>query len=86
MIVNLTVWESMEALRAYVFKSEHVEFLRRRREWFEAPDGPYLALWWIPEDTIPTVEEAVAKLAELGETGPTASVFTFAKLPEPTAS
>jgi hypothetical protein len=82
-ITNLTVWESVEALRNYVYKTEHVEFLRRRRDWFEPHDVPYLALWWVPEGHIPTLEEAVARLAHLREHGPSDHAFTFkdAKVP-----
>ena len=58
MIVNLSVWESIEALRAFAYTApEHKAVLRRRREWFESID-PYLVLWWIPAGHIPTVEEA----------------------------
>jgi len=32
-IVNMSVWESLEHLRAYVYKSAHTVALRRRREW-----------------------------------------------------
>jgi hypothetical protein len=84
-ITNLTVWESVEALRNYVFKTEHVEFLRRRREWFEPHDGPYLALWWVPEGHIPTLEEAVERLEHLREHGPSDHVFGFRDAAEPAA-
>jgi Domain of unknown function (DUF3291) len=76
-IVNLTVWESVEALADFVYRTGHVEFLRRRREWFEAPSLPITCLWWIPEGTIPTVEDAIARLEHLREHGPTPTSFTF---------
>jgi hypothetical protein len=85
MIVNLTVWESVEALRAFTYKSEHVTFLRRRREWFTHADGPYLALWWVPEGHIPSLEEAVERLAHLAEHGPTPYAFDFRSSFEPAA-
>src|SRR5258708_4264499 len=47
-IVNMSVWESVDALRAFAFQSEHVEFLRRRREWFVPLNRAFAALWWIP--------------------------------------
>jgi hypothetical protein len=76
-IINLTVWESIDALADFAYRSGHVEFLRRRRDFFEAPTQPILCLWWIPEGTIPTVEEAIARLEHLRTHGPTATAFTF---------
>jgi hypothetical protein len=76
-IVNLTVWASIEDLADFTYRTGHVEFLRRRREFFEAPSAPILCLWWIPEGTIPTVAEAVERLEHLREHGPTARAFTF---------
>src|SRR5689334_1068257 len=38
MKANMTVWENIEALFEYTYRSEHVEFLRRRAEWFEKMD------------------------------------------------
>src|SRR5215210_6543089 len=46
-IVNMSVWESLDDLRAYVYKSAHTAAMRRRREWFEHFDGAYVALWWV---------------------------------------
>jgi len=76
-IVNLTVWESIDALADFTYRTGHVDFLRRRREFFEAPSEPILCLWWIPEGTIPTVEEPLARLVHLREHGPTPTSFTF---------
>lgn len=76
-IINLTVWESVDALADFTYRSGHVAFLRRRREFFEAPSQPIMCLWWIPEGTIPTVEDAVARLEHLRAHGPTPTSFTF---------
>ena len=76
-IVNLTVWETLEALRGYVFSSEHADVLRRRREWFEPMVEAHLALWWIPAGTVPTVDDAKARIETLRRNGPTAEAFTF---------
>ena len=76
-IVNLTVWESVEALGEFVFRSGHLEVLRRRREWFEKMATPYVAMWWIPAGTVPTVDEAKRRLGMLERLGPTAEAFTF---------
>jgi hypothetical protein len=77
MIVNLTVWTSVEALREYAYRSVHVEFLRRRREWFVPLDGPSLVLWWIPAGHRPTVEEAKRRLEHLAANGPSDRAFTL---------
>lgn len=79
MAINLSVWESLEALQGFVYKSAHVGPLRDRREWFEPIEGPVLALWWVPAGHIPTVAEAKARLQHLHEHGPSAEAFTFRK-------
>ncbi len=82
-ILNLTVWESVDALADFTYRSGHVDFLRRRREFFEAPSLPILCLWWTPEGTIPTVEEALLRLEHLRAHGPTPTAFTFRQRFEP---
>jgi heme-degrading monooxygenase HmoA len=77
MIVNLTVWESLEALRAFVFSDEHRAVMARRREYFERMTEVYLALWWVPAGHVPTVDEAKERLEVLGRTGPSARAFPF---------
>ena len=76
-LVNLSVWETIEALGAFVFASRHNEVLHRRREWFERMAEPHLAMWWIHAGTTPTVEEAERRLATLRERGPSPDAFTL---------
>jgi hypothetical protein len=76
-LVNLSVWESAEALADFVYRSDHVRFLRRRRQWFEPPTAPIVVLWWVPAGATPTPLEAVARLDHLRRHGPTARAFTF---------
>jgi Domain of unknown function (DUF3291) len=76
-IINLTVWESIDALADFTYRSGHVELLRRRRDFFEPSAQATLCLWWIPAGTIPMVEEAVARLDHLRDHGPTPTAFTF---------
>ena len=76
-MVNMSVWESLDALRAFVRSDEHVAYLRRRREWFERMDEAIVALWWVRAGEIPTVAEAKDRLALLERVGPTAAAFTF---------
>lgn len=77
MAINMSVWESLEALQGFVYRSGHVRTLRDRKQWFEPIDGPILALWWIPAGHIPTVAEARERLRHLAEHGPTPHAFTF---------
>ena len=77
MIVNLTVWRSIETLREYAYRSAHVELFRRRREWFIPLDGPSLVLWWVPAGHIPSVVEARKRLDQLAANGPTPTAFTL---------
>jgi hypothetical protein len=69
----------------YVYKSEHVTFLRRRREWFE-PYGPSVAMWWIDEGRIPSIEEAVERWTHLRDHGPSATAFGWRDVVEPATS
>lgn len=79
-ILNLTLWESVEALRAYIYHTPHLEFMRRRREWFDHEGLPEtLVLWWVPEGHLPTVDEAAERLAHLAQHGPTEHAFTLRK-------
>lgn len=79
LVVNMSVWESVDALRSYTYVTEHVQIMRRRREWFERSEGPHLALWWTPEGSLPTPQEGKARLEYLGTHGPTPHAFTFAQ-------
>ena len=77
-LVNMSVWESVDALKAYVYRSEHIEFFRRRAEWFE-PDAKRVALWHVPAGTIPELDEAVRRVEFLERNGPSPYAFGFAK-------
>jgi hypothetical protein len=76
-LVNMSVWESIESLREFTYRSHHAGMFRDRQQWFERSDGAQLALWWIPVGHIPTVEEGKGRLALLGKLGPTQEAFTF---------
>ncbi|MFI9810187.1 DUF3291 domain-containing protein [Streptomyces sp. NPDC052301] len=77
-IVNLTVWETPEALWDFTYRSGHLDVMRRRREWFERHVEAHLVLWWVPAGHLPTVGEALERLADLRANGPTPRAFTFA--------
>jgi hypothetical protein len=77
-MVNLSMWESVEALYEFAYRTAHLDVLRRRREYFDH-DGldAYAVLWWVPVGTVPTVAEAKRRLDLLAAEGPTGRAFTF---------
>jgi hypothetical protein len=78
LIVNMSVWDSLEALRDFVYSQRaHLDVLRRRREWFERLGASSVVLWWVPAGHRPSVTEAEQRLAALRAIGPTPSAFTF---------
>jgi hypothetical protein len=77
MLINMSVWESVDALYEYVYASRHAELIKGRKDWFEKMDTPIMTLWWIPAGHIPTPEEAKQRLAHLEQHGPTPLAFTF---------
>ena len=76
-IVNLSVWEDLESLKQFTFKTAHVELMRQRKKWFDHFGKPYMVLWWIAAGHRPTLEEARKKLERLQEKGPTKEAFNF---------
>ena len=76
LIVNMSVWESIDALWDFVYSAPHLDVMRRRREWFERLDL-YLCLWWVRAGHRPSVAEAEEHLELLRRDGPTARAFTF---------
>ena len=85
-LVNMSVWTSLEALRDFVFRSDHATVLRRRREWFETLGEASTALWWIQPGTTPTVAEAEERLDLLRSAGPGALAFTLREPFDPPAA
>jgi GNAT superfamily N-acetyltransferase len=81
-LVNMSVWESVDALKAYVYQSDHVEFFRRRAEWFET-DAKRVALWWVEPGAVPELDEAVRRVEFLERRGPSPYAFGFGRPPAP---
>ncbi|MFI5907319.1 DUF3291 domain-containing protein [Dactylosporangium sp. NPDC051541] len=77
LVVNMSVWVSLDALRQYTFRSGHLDVLRRRREWFVPLGEPHHVMWWVPEGHHPTLGEARERLDLLRSVGPTEKAFTF---------
>ena len=76
-LVNMSVWKDVKSLNNYVYRSAHVEIMKRRKEWFERMREAWVVLWWVPQGHRPTIAEAVAKLELLRAGGPTKDAFTF---------
>jgi uncharacterized protein DUF3291 len=79
-LLNMSVWESVEALKSYVYQSGHKEVLRRRREWADRFVGAQSAMWWIRAGTLLEPTDAVARLEALERLGPSEYAFTFQSL------
>jgi hypothetical protein len=76
-LLNVSVWESADALFQFVYQGDHLGAFRRRAEWFLKPTRPHLVLWWTPAGEFPTSVDAEAKLRQLEDNGPTPLAFTF---------
>ena len=83
LIVNMSVWTSVEALIAYVYRGDHGAVYRARSRWFEPPEHVPFALWWVPEGHRPSLSEGLERLEELRRHGPTRRAFTLKHRFEP---
>lgn len=77
MLVNMSTWKDVESLNHYVYKTAHVEILRRRKEWFDRMETASYVLWWVPKGHRPSVAEAGARLELLRTNGATPEAFSF---------
>ena len=76
-IVNMSVWQNAQALHNYVYRTAHLEVMKKRKAWFEAMREAYVVLWWVPAGHRPDVGEALSRLETLRRLGPTNMAFTF---------
>ena len=76
-IVNMSVWEDIPSLNHYVYKTVHVDIMKRRKEWFERMKEMHMVLWWVPQGHQPTVQEALSRLDHLRAHGPSERAFSF---------
>jgi uncharacterized protein DUF3291 len=77
-LVNMSVWETLESLRDFVYRTgAHLDPMRKRRQWFQPMREPYLVLWWVPAGHVPGLDEAMARLDLLRRDGPGPKAFTF---------
>lgn len=83
LVVNMSVWESLQSFRHFVYRSGHVQYIRRKAEWFESFDGPHTVLWWVKAGHVPDLGEALEKLELLRKNGPGADAFDLRRAFEP---
>lgn len=84
-IVNFSVWKDLDSLKEFMYKTDHVGFLRRRTEWFQSSEQVVTALWWIPAGTTPEIVEAYDRLDHLRTNGPSETAWPLTNpLPPPT--
>ena len=77
-LVNMSVWQSIESLKTFVYKqNNHRDAFVARKQWFEKMDKPHLAMWWLQDGEIPTLQDAKRRLDHLHEFGETPYAFTF---------
>jgi len=79
LLINLSVWATIDALRAFVYAGSHAQVMRDRRRWFDSSGlAPYV-LWWVSAGQRPTLVDAKRRLELLRSNGPTAQAFTFTR-------
>jgi Domain of unknown function (DUF3291) len=76
---NLTLWENVEALKRFVWRTLHSRFYGRREEWFEQIETP-LVLWWVAAGHRPSMAEGVERLEHFKAHGPSDFAFGWESL------
>ena len=76
-LFNMSVWQTIEDLEAFVYRSNHLEVLQKKSRWFERSTRAPLVLWWVEAGHIPSVEEAKEHFDILWRNGPSAAAFSF---------
>lgn len=75
LVFNLTVWESLETLEAFVYKTLHAKFMARKTEWFEVLEDAHFVMWWVDAGHRPSREKALDRLDDLRQNGPSDRAF-----------
>ena len=84
-IINISVWSTIETLEKFTYKTFHTDFLIRRKEWFNKYGKAHFAQWWIKKGNLPTIEQAIERLDYIQRHGPSERAFNFKKrFPAPT--
>ena len=81
MLLNMSVWEPVEALERFVWQTVHKRIYGRRPEWFEPLDRPHFVMWWVPASHRPDLAEAKGRLEHLWAHGPSDHAFGWESIP-----
>lgn len=76
---TLSLWRSVEAVRAFAYGGLHQRALHQREKWFRTPEWPTFAMWWVDDDRVPRWADAAERLEHLHDNGPTPFAFDFRK-------
>ena len=76
-LVNMSVWQDIDCLRAFVRSPLHLQVMRQRRRWFTTMGEAYLVMWWIKAGHIPSLLEAAEKLRHIQQKGPSPQAFNL---------
>lgn len=76
-VVNMSVWTSIETLFNFTYKSAHKDIFKRRKEWFSAMKEMHMACWYVPEGKYPSAQEAKDRLDYLNKFGESPYAFTL---------
>jgi hypothetical protein len=80
MAVNLSVWESVEALERFVWATLHKQFYNRKSDWFEKLSTPRFVMWPVPAGHVPDLAEAMERLEHLKSRGDSDFAFGWSHL------
>lgn len=76
-LVNMSVWEDVESLFYFVYKTAHTKVMDGKKDWFEDMPKQHMALWWVEDGHRPDLDEARVKLDTLRANGPSPEAFDF---------
>lgn len=76
-IVNMSVWQDASSLKKFIYESDHLEFLQRKKEWFHKMKTAHFVMWWVEDGHTPDLTEAKTRLEYLQQHGESDNAFTF---------
>ena len=77
LIINMSVWESIDALFNFTYASRHSAVLKRKKEWFHKMADMHMCFWYVEAGHEPSPEEAKQRLQYLNSHGESPYAFTF---------